>query len=406
MTSSNSSWLPISRSTLSSLLLAVSLHFAGPPAQAEPVLRPASNEQSISPNAFLLASDSDAIQAAIADALSRGVNSIVIPRLNTRTGKPIWLLDRAIQLPSDFTLYLQDSRVQLAPGVKDNLITNTGARTSPPSANQNIRIIGTGNAVLCGGTEAHWEKPGDKNGWRTIGILLYDTALFSLEGFRMEETHTWAISLENGCAYGRVSNIDFQNTNKYPNQDGVDLRKGCHDIIIENITGVTGDDTIALTGLRSVETMPADQKADPASMQIGYWQTDRDDMYNITIRNIKTQVAGGHHIVRLLNQDGVKMYNIFIRDIMDTSRDGEKRAHAAVKIGDVRYSTLSKAQKGDTSRVFVDNVLTRAEIVVKIQGTLQDSAIRDVTGYGGSSKLVEYGEAPVENVTVEGKLMK
>ena len=33
------------------------------------------------------------------------------------------------------------------------------------------------------------------------------------------------------------------------NQDGLDLRQGCHDIAIENITGYTGDDLVALTDI-------------------------------------------------------------------------------------------------------------------------------------------------------------
>lgn len=34
--------------------------------------------------------------------------------------------------------------------------------------------------------------------------------------------------------------------------DGIDLRMGCHDFEIENITGRTGDDTIALTAIAGV----------------------------------------------------------------------------------------------------------------------------------------------------------
>lgn len=347
----------------------------------------------VSPNQFERGSDSDRIEAAIAEALKTGVNAVAIPRMNRKTGKPLWLVERAILLPSDFTLLLNDCLVRLAPGTKDNILANAGSRTSPPSANENIRILGRGNAVLSGGLVSHWEKPGDKNGWRTIGLLLYNTQHFTLEGFRMEETQTWAISLENGCAFGRIANIDFLNSNKYPNQDGVDLRKGCHDILIENITGDTGDDSVALTGLRNAHRDP--QKP---SMQIDSSSGTNDDIYNVIIRNVKTRVCGGHHIVRLLNHDGIKLYNISISDVMDASGPNDKRPRAAVKIGDANYSSMAQNKLGETYNIFVDNVVSRAQTVVKIQGTLKNATLRNIVGYDGNSRLVDIGSMPTENI--------
>jgi hypothetical protein len=350
----------------------------------------------ISPNQFAEGSDSDRIEAAIAEALKTKVNSVCIPRINRQTGKRMWLIDRAILLPSDFTLLLDDCFLRLAPGVQDNLISNAGSRQTPIAGNANIRIVGSGSPVLSGGVSAHYERPGDKNGWPTIGILLYGVDHFTIEKLQMEETHAWAISMEQS-AHGRLSNIDFQNTNKYPNQDGIDLRKGCHDIIIENITGVTGDDTIALTGLRSDKPIQGRE-----SMQIGgRAPTEHDDIHNVIIRNVKTRVAGGHHIIRLLNQDGVKIYNIFITNVMDTSTSDQVRAKAAVKIGDRNYSSIRLNQLGETYNVFVDNVVSRAQNVVLIQGTLKNATFRNIIGFDGNSHLVQKGDMPTENVIVD-----
>jgi polygalacturonase len=355
-------------------------------------------DHAISPNQFQDGSDSDRIEAAIAEALKTGVNSVEIPRMNRKTGQPIWLIERAILIPSDFTLVLSDCLVRLAPGTKDNILANAGSRTSPLSGNKNVRILGKGSPVLSGGVGSNWEKPGDKNGWRTIGLLLYDTQHFTLDGFQMEETQTWAISLENGCAYGRIANIDFANSNKYPNQDGVDLRKGCHDILIENITGDTGDDSVALTGLRNDNPDPL-----KPSMQVGGPQSrENDDIYNITIRDIRTRVCGGHHIVRLLNHDGIKLYNIFISNVMDASGPKDARAKAAIRIGDVGYSSMAKNKLGETYNIFIDNVLSRAETVVKIQGTLKNATLRNIVGYDVNSQLVETGSVPTQNVIVDG----
>jgi len=354
----------------------------------------------ITPNDFREGTDSDRIEAAVAKAVETGERSVEIPRMNAKSGQPVWLIGRAILLPSDFTLVLRDCLVRLAPGTQDNLIRNAGTAKEPMEANENIRILGVGNAVLSGGLQAHFDPPGDKSGWRTIGVLLCGVRRFTIEGFAMEETQAWAVSVENGCCHGRIANLEFRNTNKYPNQDGVDIRKGCHDILIENITGQTGDDTVALTGLRNEKA-----KTNPGlrTMQVGgNMPRPDDDIYNITVRNVRAKVAGGHHIVRLLNQDGIKLYNIFISDVMDASGPNDPRVQAGVKIGDLRYWSMSQCQLGDTYNVFVDNVLTRGKTGVRIQGPLKNAVLRNIVGYGGCTNLAEK-TAPTENVIIDAK---
>lgn len=352
----------------------------------------------VTPNEFTEGTDSDRIEAAIAKAEATGERSVEIPRMNAKSGQPVWLIGRAILLPSDFTLVLRDCLVRLAPGTQDNLIRNAGTAREPMEGNENIRILGVGNAVLSGGLTAHFDPPGDKSGWRTIGVLLCGVRRFTIEGFAMEETQAWAVSVENGCCHGRIANLEFRNTNKYPNQDGVDIRKGCHDILIENITGQTGDDTVALTGLRNEKA-----KTNPGirTMQVGgNMPRPDDDIYNITIRNVRAKVAGGHHIVRLLNQDGIKLYNIFISDVMDASGHTDPRVQAGIKIGDLRYWSMSQCRLGDTYNVFVDNVLTRGKTGVRIQGPLKNAVLRNIVGYDGCTNLVEK-TAPTENVVID-----
>jgi len=353
----------------------------------------------VTPNAFTEGSDSDRIEAAVAQAVQTGERSIEIPRVNAKSGQPLWLIERAILLPSDFTLVLRDCLVRLAPGTQDNLIRNAGATLEPQETNANIRILGVGNAVLSGGLKAHFDPPGDRSGWRTVGVLLCGVKHFTIEGFTLEETQAWAVSVENGCAYGRIANLNFKNSNKYPNQDGVDIRKGCHDILVENITGVTGDDAVALTGLRSDKPPAPGRK----SMQVGGGKPrPDDDIYNITIRNVRVKISGGHHIVRLLNQDGIKLYNVFISDVMDASGPKDPRVAAGVKIGDRGYWSMKPCELGDTFNIFVDNVLTRGRTGVKIQGTLKNAVLRNIVGYDGCTNLVEK-TGPTENVVIDAK---
>ena len=101
--------------------------------------------------------------------------------------------------------------------------------------------------------------------WRNIGILLAFVDNFSIENVAIKDSHGWAISLEH-CAHGRLRDLDFASSGfkmidgvrqKILNQDGLDLRLGCHDILIENITGYTGDDLVALTAIPRPAASPA-----------------------------------------------------------------------------------------------------------------------------------------------------
>lgn len=345
-------------------------------------------------------SDSDRIENAIKKACENGERSVEIPRMNPARNEALWLIDRAILLPDDFTLTLNGATVRLAPGTKDNLIRNAGAQITGISTNRNITVRGIGKAVLSGGFTNHYapNRSGDVNGWRTIGILFCAVEGFTIENLTLHCTQAWGISVENGCCDGRISNIFFEDKNENRNQDGVDVRKGCHDILIENIFGRVGDDAVALTGLRRTEeqrTITYDR------MQIGgNWETGSDDIYNITIRNVQTKCLGGHGIVRLLNQDGVKMYNIIVRDVIDTATGNEPRAQATVRIGDVRYWQIRRSELGEMRNILVDGVMAKGKVGVTIKGPLQDAVIRNIFIENPSVKKYEIA-APVERVRLD-----
>ncbi len=332
----------------------------------------------ITPNDFD-GDDSSRIEAAIKKACETGERSIEIPRVNKARKDAIWLIDRAILLPDDFTLVLRDCLVRLAPDVKDNIIRSAGAQNGTLTPNKNISIVGVGNPVLSGGLRSHYgARTGDKNGWRTIGILLVSVDGFKIENLTLQNTQAWGISIESGSSNGRISNITFDDKNDMRNQDGVDIRKGCHDITIENIFGSVGDDAVALTGY-ILPVAPEKRVIGGDGMQYGgRWESGADDIYNITIKNVRAKCLGGHGIVRLLNQDGVNMYNIIVRDIVDTATGNEPRAQATIRIGDTRFWKQRRSKMGEMRNILVDGVMAKGKVAVWIKGPLCDSAIRNV----------------------------
>ena len=109
----------------------------------------------ITPNDTIGACDSESIQSAVDQAKACGINKVVIPRMNDRTSEAKWIITKAIKLPSDFLLVLDNCFMQMADDVvggffkSENLFTECG--TDPDATMHNIHIRGEGYAVLDGG---------------------------------------------------------------------------------------------------------------------------------------------------------------------------------------------------------------------------------------------------------------
>jgi len=332
------------------------------------------------PSPDLYGADSDNIDKMIAAACAPGGDRTVTLGRNPYRVDGAWMITRAILLPDDFTLVLDDCRVELAPGTRDNLIRNAGAlgfrRVTP---NRGIKVLGKGNAVLCGGKANHFApmRSGDWNGWPSMGVLFCAVTDYELAGFTLEETQCWGITQENGCARGWIHDLVFRDSNKMRNQDGIDVRKGCHDITIENISGSCGDDVVALTALRHKQG--AMRTGGMSCCQIGACdETADDDVYNIMIRNIRAMCAGGHGIVRLLAQDGVKMHHIVVSNVVETAGAGDPRTQATIRIGDTNYWTLRRNAMGDMHHITVRDVTSTGKVGVWVKGLLCDSEITGI----------------------------
>ena len=383
----------------------------------------------ITPNDFE-GTDTERINKAIVQAARTGAR-VVIPRTNRRGEEmdDVWMLDSAILVQNGTLLELENCHIKLSDMCRDNFIRSAncgvGMETIQPMAD--IHILGVGRVVLEGadrprstgdsaktlgertfGTDAGVPGESQTGDWRNIGILLAYVERFRIENLHMKDSHGWAISLER-CAHGTVRDIDFASTGVKQvagteatmlNQDGVNLRQGCHNITIENITGYTGDDLVALTNI-----LGGDGRAGTTESMMVSAAVNRgdglDDISYITLRNIRGYCAGGHHIVRLLNAGGLKIQDVILDGLLDTSGAG-RRCRAAVKIGDSNPRWGGVTPLGDTHRIIINNVMSRAEHTLLIAGSLTESLIANVIKYDAPGEPITYesGAENVRNVTV------
>lgn len=383
--------------------------------------------EAVSPNAFE-GSDVERINQAIQTASAKGLR-VVVPRHNNGQGaKPdVWMLDSAIIVRDNTILEFENCHIKMSDRSRDNMIRSAncglGITEIPPLKNVHIRGVGTvllegadypratgDSAKSLGkrtyGSDAGVEGQSQTGDWRNIGILLASVEHFSIENLQIKDSHCWAISLER-CAFGRVRDIHFDSggfkmidgvKETILNQDGLDLRQGCHDISIERITGSTGDDLVALTCIMRTGAIAGSDRSTMVSAA-NRREGGLDDIRNIFIKQVSGYSRGRHHVVRFLNASGLRIYNVVLDGLIDTSPP-DRPCKATLKIGDANPAWGGVTPMGDTNRLFLSNISSASTHTILIAGSLVDSCIANVFRSidEGSPITYESGKKYVRNV--------
>ena len=350
------------------------------------------------PNTYTHLKTDDAMIQAAVDAAAENGFAVRIPRMNARTGLPMWVVENAICLHSGSTVYLDNCHLRLADGVFCNVFKNANGRTSaalsPDGRQYDIHIQGFGNALLDGGnhnglTEVTTDTDGYPNIIENTMIHLHNVERLTVRGLRIIHHRWWGVTCHY-CAQGHIADLAFECNVNLRNMDGVDLRAGCNNFLIENLCGSTGDDMLALTNI------PYCERYHVAGLDTG--------LHSVIIRNIRAKLTGNHALVRLLNQGGRRLYNISIDGVIDLSAEGEDfhRPYAAIRIGDMYYNyDKPMAKLGDTQGITVRNVVTRARNAVYIACTLQDALFDNIYLYADGGTGICFNTANAQNITVD-----
>ena len=351
----------------------------------------------ISPNEmrFFGGDDSETLQNAIDAAAAQG-GTLTIPRYNARRDQAQWRITRALQIPDNFTLILDNCYMVMETGVYDHMFTNSRsydetARTLQ-GEQKNISILGKGNVCLDGGEHNHLlEKTSGRYGfprvWKNTMFFWLNVRNLRVENLHIENQRWWAIT-HVFCRDVTIRNINFDAVPHVPNMDGIDLRIGCNNFTIENITGRTGDDVIAMTAVNGNEYA---------------WKVEGKDTH---IHDVKIRTVLGdpfiHLVVRLLNHDGNEIYNVDLDTVYDASDfTTKKRPHATVDLGCVLYSKVRKSRLGETHDIIARNITSRGETAIRLNNQLCDAIFENVKTFGDNIDAVgtQGKGCQVENVT-------
>lgn len=377
------------------------------------------------PNRFS-GTDSQRIAAAIADAGNFGGLVKIPARIpDTESDRNYWLIDSAILIPANTTIIFENCKVKLSDSARDNFIRTANVmpeyKTIEPI--ENIHIIGVGDVVFEGadhprstgdsfkklsngefhegarfasegsyGTDAGKEGERQFGDWRNLGILLVKLDRFTLKNITIRQPHAWSVLLER-CSNGHISDlrmfakesktIDGRMVKTY-NLDGFDMQKGCHHLLVENLSGETGDDFVAFT---AIEPEPKDACNFDCYGVSEVREEYDNDIHHIILRNVIGHSNGGHQIIRLLNTPKTKIHHILIDGVVDNSPEGVTD-NAAVLIGDTGYGGPAPVE--NTYDIVIRNVQTKAWTAVNLREPIRNSLIDGVISDNSDGQAVHY----------------
>ena len=316
-----------------------------------------------------------------------------------------WEIATAVRIPSDFTLILDGCHLRMADGCYSNMFVNehhdTPIGKTTAGTDRNIAILGRNGAILDGGNfNGLSERTQNTNGlppiWKNNLLLFTNVDGFEVADIACRNQRWWALNFIH-CANGKLHDIDFCACDIWveadgtvhhgltrqhygeilvKNADGINLRQGCHDITIENITGFTEDDSVALTGLTGALTK---------AFGVEGLCTD---ICRVTVKNVATASFCAN--VRLLNQGDVKLHDILVDGVTDTSGNCPymDRGIYGVRIGDPHMYGSRHATADETYNITVRNVRSRAEIAaVGLAGEICNLTAEEVSCFDGAVPL-------------------
>ena len=347
--------------------------------------------------------DSESIQNAVNKAAELGVNKITIPRYNKRTDSSVWIITEAIKLPAYMVVILDNCHLTLSRGSCCNIFVNSNCFDSESATLDGeqigIKLIGEGNVVLDGGEhnglfERNQNQYGFPSIWNNALVLFYNVKDFVIENIHFAHLRWKGVALLY-ARHGRLSKLSFM---EYENQPGLPdlgciyVRLGCNNLFIQDINAKSSDCGISLGAAKK------DLQAHAAV------RGKHMDISDVIIRNVTSDAFRGS-CIRLYNIDGCKLYNILIEGVMDTSRRETKHMPSAVVEFGNPYPSVTERESllGETSRITVRNVMSRARTVVQFGCPVDNSSFHNLNTYGDATKVLSTGKrAELENVLFDG----
>lgn len=374
----------------------------------------------ISPNDFK-GTDTERIQAAV-NAAKGTTNKIVIPMQNAKGGNS-WKIDRAILLPSNMTVILDNCIIQLSDLCRDNMFRsdNVGIGIANPGWNYNISIVGIGDVELKGadnprstgdayrtltlsnekgrvsyGSDAGKEGVKQKGDWRNNMIQIANVDGFKLKNVTIKNSHAWAICFER-TRNAELSALKFINPEYIPvngsqvktyNKDGINLRHGCKYFRIDNITGINGDDLIALSSLDAAPYYHTNGDINSYQVTSTKWNGPEDDTEQVFITNCQTNYTG----VAIRASDNASIHHVYINGVITKARPDTPPPYGGspytILVGGRGYGDHSV--RGKINNIYAANLIGDGKSLILVESQISDCQFINGIYTGSAPDAITY----------------
>jgi polygalacturonase len=377
--------------------------------------------QIITPNQFK-GNDIQRIRSAI-EAAKATNGKVFIPSRNSN-GTNLWLLDSAILIPSNMTIILDNCTIQLSDQCRDNMFRsdNVGIGITDPGRNENISILGIGEVMLKGannprasgdgartlaldpgaekekgnwrisyGSDAGKEGKKQKGDWRNIMILMANVDGFKLKNINIENSHAWAVSFER-VTDADISDIRINNPEEVDingnkvlvsNKDGINLRHGCKNFRIQNVSGRTGDDFIALSSLDTGADGHDNGNLNSTMVTSRKWKGPEDDTEEVVITNITCQTK--YRGVAIRASDSASIHDVYINGLICREWDGYTNS---ILIGGIGYGKPS--HPGKINNIYATNIIGGGRSLILIEAAIADCVFMNGIYTGDGDQIITY----------------
>ena len=381
--------------------------------------------------------DADRIVKMIAEAKAAGRREVVIPQRNPHQADGLWIIEHAILVPSGTRIIIDGARLVLADRVFCNVFQNEHARAKDraklSAEDRDIEIVGRNGATLDGGNYNGWGERSlpwkrgmfyadaeHREALAKAGKTLEDNSFvyfhnvkgFRVEGLKLRHQRRWACTFSY-CSEGLIRDIRFEadiswvsldgldhRPNRVPglgdylyvkNGDGIDLRQGCNNIRVENLSGWSEDDMLALTNLGPFARDGVEGKS--------------PDIHHVTVRNIRGATFLWFNLVRLLCADGTRIHDVDMDGIREECepRMPWRGNLAAVMINDWSTEFYKKRQAvmGEVKDIVIRNVESAAPQPIHLFGAIENLTVENLHLRPGAHCAVDVmTEAEFKNVSI------
>ena len=290
-----------------------------------------------------------------------------------------WVIDRAVLLPSNTTVIIDNCTIKQKDGTFDNIFRGNNLVFADDECFpveikplRNVKILGKGQAVLEGPDvnrkifhpilNEEQDMVGDFYGFRTHQISFTMISGCEISGLSIVKTRGWAMCFDVSNDI-HISNVHFDTNVK--NGDGIDFRSGTHHCVVENVTGKTSDDSMACTALARTEKLDKNSfpignalyPSEPSCCVLDNRTEEERNIHDVVIRNIDT--CGKYHAIICLAAKGCKIYNIRIEGVHEPKgewRDATVRIYTGYG-GGYTKGDLHDIHVKDVYATYADNAV-------------------------------------------------